>query len=345
MATPPTELEPYLAHLRALPFVRGVRLSARVPANDIHADYELAIRTAEGEHRTLVELKKSHVTRQLVDRLAKPTKGRQQRLLFAPAIGRELGDLLEQRKLGFVDRAGNCYLSFSDRLVARIQGKRAARRAPAEKAMRAPAYRALFALLADPKLVDVSVRALAEAAGVSRQAAVDIRHRLQALGILYAKGEHFGWVPRNASKALDLFIVGYATTLRPQLALGRFRTSAANPTALEQDVTKALKERSAARWGGGAACMRMTKYYRGERTILHVDELPRTLLTTLRAVPDRNGPLEFVGFPGPLGKQGVAVDLAHPLLVYAELLMEGEERAREAAAEILERWLSTERFT
>jgi hypothetical protein len=265
-------------------------------------------------------------------------------LLFAPAIGRELGDVLEQRKVGFVDRAGNCYLSLSGKHVARIQGKRAERRPPAAKPMRAPAYRALFALLAEPKLAGASVRALAEAAGVSRQAAADIRHRLQALDILYPKGEQFGWVPRSAPKAIDLFIVGYTTTLRPQLGLGRFRTNAKNPTELEQAVAKALRKDDDALWGGGAACMRMTKYYRGERTILHVDELPRDGLATLRAIPDRNGPLEVLAFPGPLGKVGVTRDTAHPLLVYAELLMEGEERAREAASEILERWLPAEHF-
>jgi hypothetical protein len=202
----------------------------------------------------------------------------------------------------------------------------------------------LFALLADPKLVNISVRALADAAGVSRQAAMDIRHRLQALGILYAKQDGFGWVPRGASKAIDLFIVGYATTLRPQLVLGRFRARAASPGDLERTITKAIGKKINARWGGGAACMRLTGYYRGDRTILHVDAIPRALLSAVHAIPDRDGPLELVQFPGPLGSHGATADTGHPLLVYAELLMERDERAREAAREILERYLGDERF-
>jgi len=91
--------------------------------------------------------------------------------------------------------------------------------------------------------------------------------------------------------------------------------------------------------------MRMTSHYRGERTILHVESLPLVLLETIDAIPDRNGPLEVVQPPGPQAWNGVAPHTVHPLLVYAELLLEGQERAREAAAEILERWVPDERFT
>jgi hypothetical protein len=338
------ELEPYLSHLRALPFVKGVRVSRKVPADAAYADYELLIRTVDGEQRTLVELKKTHVTRELIERLAALPVAHRNRLLFAPEIGAALGQLLEQRKLGFVDRAGNCYLDLAGRHVARIQGKRSERRAPAEKAMRAAAYRALFALLAEPALAHATVRALSDVAGISRQAAVDIRPRLQALGILYEDGKRFGWVPRSAPKAIDLFISGYATALRPQLLLGRFRTHARDAAGLEREVKRAATKTPGTLWGGGAACMRLTGHYRGQRTILHAESLPLVLLETIQAIPDRNGPLEIVQFPGPQAARGSTADTVHPLLVYAELLLEGEERAREAAAEILERWLPEGRF-
>jgi hypothetical protein len=96
--------------------------------------------------------------------------------------------------VNLLDRAGNCYVKLSGKYVARIQGKRAERRAASGKSLRAPAYRALFALLADPPLISATVRALAEAAGVSRQAAHDIRPRLQALGCAYTTSDgRFGW--------------------------------------------------------------------------------------------------------------------------------------------------------
>jgi hypothetical protein len=48
----------------------------------------------------------------------------------------------------------------------------------------------------------------------------------------------------------------------------------------------------------------------------------------------------MLGVPGPLGLEGPAPHVAHPLLVYTELLVEGDERAREAAEEIHSRYLA-----
>ncbi len=338
------DLKPYIDHLRALPFVRGVRVLSAVRGGRRLADYELVVRTAAGETHMHVELKTSHVSPEVIERWAGTVGKARDHLLFAPAISQQLGDRLEEGGLGFVDRAGNCYVNLAGHHVARIQGKRGERRAPAEKALRAPAYRALFALLADPKLAGAPVRALAEAAGVSRQAAFDIRPRLEALRFLYANEQRFGWVQRNAPKAIDLFIAGYATTLRPQLMLGRYRTPASNPDELEVSIGKVLRKTDGALWGGGAAAMRLTRHYRGARTILHIEQLSPEFLKRLKAIPDRNGPLEIVRFPGPTATRGATDDTVHPLLVYAELILEGEERARETAQEILERWFPPEHY-
>jgi hypothetical protein len=338
------ELKPYLDHLLALPFIRGARIVREAPAGRSHADYELALKTQGAERRFLAEVTTSHVTRELIERWASTAAPRENHILFAPAIGQELGDRLEHLGLGFVDRAGNCYLNLSDRHVARIQGKRAERRPPAEKGLRAPAYRALFALLADPTLTAAPVRTLAQAAGISRQAADDIRHRLEALGILFAAKRRFGWVKGRATKTIDLFITGYVTTLRPQLLLGRYRTPASKPDVLEQSITTALTTGDGVLWGGGAAAMRLNRYYRGSHTILHSEKAPTDFLKRIKAIPDRNGSLELLGFPGPLALRGATDDTAHPLLVYAELMLENHDRAREAAQDILERWLPEERY-
>ena len=292
------ELTPYLEHLRALPFVRSVRVLRDVPPGPEQADYEIAIRGPNEQVSMLVELKKSHVSPATVERWLGAGTTKRPRILFAPA----------------------------------------------DKALRAPAYRALFALLADPNLVRAPVRELAGAAGVSRQAAFDIRPRLEALGVLYRTKTRFGWAPRGASKALDMFITGYATALRPQLTLGKYRTPGGDPGEIEKNVAQALESKDEARWGGGAAAMRLTRYYRGERTVLHMDELRSGFLKRIKAIPDKGGPLEIVRFPGRLGREGATHDTAHPLLVYAELMLEGQDRAAEAAQQILERWFPLERY-
>jgi hypothetical protein len=44
--------------------------------------------------------------------------------------------------------------------------------------------------------------------------------------------------------------------------------------------------------------------------------------------------------PGEVALDGKTDDTVHPLLVYAEMLVEGSERAREAAAALRERFLT-----
>lgn len=88
--------------------------------------------------------------------------------------------------------------------------------------------------------------------------------------------------------------------------------------------------------------MRLSRYYRGEQTILHMDQLGKDFLKRIKALPDRNGPLQLVRFPGPLGARGAREGTAHPLLIYAELMLEGHERAVEAAQLLREKWLPLE---
>src|SRR6202034_252692 len=90
--------------------------------------------------------------------------------------------------------------------------------------LRAPAYRVLFALLADTSFAAAASRVLAErAGGVSAQTAIDLRERLRARRILVLRGKHLDWTPWGRKEALDMFVAGFATTLQPSLALGRFR--------------------------------------------------------------------------------------------------------------------------
>jgi hypothetical protein len=61
----------------------------------------------------------------------------------------------------------------------------------------------------------------------------------------------------------------------------------------------------------------------------------------LNLLPAKDGPVVILGIPGPLALEGPAPHVAHPLLVFTELVVEGDERALEAAAEIRSRFLGT----
>ena len=148
-------------------------------------------------------------------------------------------------------------------------------------------------------------------------------------------------LPKDESHFIQRFIAGDSRTALPCaffLSWGAC-VMEQNPAALENRIEKTLGETPAWAWGGGGAAMRLTKHYRGEETILHVETAPPDLPKRLRALPAQDGPLTILRAPGKIGFAGVLPRTVHPLLVFTELLTTGNERAREAAQEIRERYL------
>ncbi len=338
---PAPALRPYLRHIERLPFVRRVEEVSTV--RDFELDGRIRVTTPTGKVVLPVEVKRTHLTRAIGEHLIRRAGEHPGLLVMAPVVGRELAELFADHGINFVDLAGNCFVQIGEQYIARIQGQRAERRPPTEKVLRAPAYRVLFALLADPELVSASSRALAEAAGgVSPQTAVDLRKRLLARGVLLRTRGALRWTPGRRSDALDMLVAGFSA-LMPGLMIGRYRAKQRTPEAVEAELTPRLPSVAEWRWGGGAAAIRLTGLYRGDRTIVYLREPDPERVRALPLVPDTEGEVALLRGPGPLAFKGPEPDVAHPLLVYLDLLTEGHERAREAAAEIYRRYLDEAR--
>ena len=333
----PPELTGYLDLLKGIPFVRSVSIDKKQhKKGDLIIDALLKVRTPTGSEQLYCEVKSSNMSHELAMQVVGFARHIHPLLVVAPIIGAGIGDFLVENKINFVDLRGNCYLNLGDRYVARIQGQRGEQH-PTARALRTPSYQVLFTILAEPSLLSAPVRALASASGVSRQAVVTLQERLSELGHVIKGPRGYVWAATGMRRALDLWLAGYATSVRPSLLVGSYRTQDIDPAALEARIAPILDKCAEWRWGGGAAAYRMTGYFRGKKTIVHVAEAPVDLPKKLRAVPDRLGPLSVLRSPGRSGFKGTTVDTAHPLLVYTELLTDGSERAREAAQLLAER--------
>ena len=336
----PSELEPYLAHLQALPFVRNVRVDlADTRAGHILPDALLRLRTPSGEHALHMELKRTHVTRPLVNGLLNQMRAKKVAgwILFAPYIGAEIGGYLRENKANYVDAAGNCFVTFRTQYIALVEGRRPPKRTLQDRGIRGPGYQILFAILARPELLDVPVRTLAEAAGAGKSATAQMLKRLEAEGLVGA--DRTGRRLLQPQRLMDRWLTGYATTVRPRLVMGRFRTNDPDTETLEARIASVLGETVRWAWGGGAAAMRLTGYYRGPDTLLHLEHPLPDLGKRLRGIPDEDGPVIILGAPGPVAFAGVQPRTVHPLLIFTELLAAGDERALDAAEEIRRRHL------
>ncbi len=340
------ELRAYLDRLEELPFIDDVAvITTESSAGDRGIDALLEVRTPSGVAVFEVELKRTHLSHAVAERLlhVRPRGGRE-RLLLCPYVGRELAERFGRERLNFVDLAGNCHLQISDRYLVHIEGRRGEVKPASDRALRAQSYRVLFAMLVEPELTMATARRLAEAAGgVSPQTALDLRQRFVARGILLQTSRGLRWAPRGWRDAFDLFVAGFATTLAPQLAIGRYRARERDLRSLEAELAHRLEAIGDVswRWGGGAACERLSGHFRGDRTVVYVDAAHHALASSLRLVPDKDGPVWLAVKPGPLAFQAPVAECVHPLLAYVDLLSENDERAREGAAELFRRYLAS----
>lgn len=329
-------LRPWLDHLKALPFVQRVEL---VEAATEAADGGLILHTPHGRQEYEFELK---TTRSLgyagLEPLlarARAQPGRRRWLLLASYVSRSLGAHLRASQLDFVDASGNCHLDAADRYFASVEGRKVTAERPPSLRVRSGGMQVLFVLAADPALVALPVRELARLAGTGKSATAAVIARLIDEGLIVETA-----TGRRVVRSQDLVERWISTypDLRRRWVQGRYRAHESDPEALERKVADAMPATSWA-WGGTAASVRMLGHYRGAETILHVNEPVPDLPRQLRAIPDRAGPLTILITPPPLAFAGAQAHVVHPLLVYAELLVSTDERARNTATRLRERYL------
>ena len=339
-------------HLESLPGVRKVALRTPVSATPLPpANVSLVLDTEVGQLQYIGEVKRHLTAPRLEHALLpraprRPRRGKQiRRMLLADYIAPALAHRLEEEDVDYVDAAGNLLIRKPGRLHLFKSGAKPRRfreQTPARLPTRS-GLQVLFVLLQEPAAARLSYREVAAQSGVALGSVAGIMAELKRTGHLVRRRDSWQLVGRRA--LLDLWVSGYSDRLRPKLVLGRFQPP-------ESDLTETLDraaDAAAARQleyavTGGVAADALTHHYRGEQLALFVSASPRDFLQALRWLPSERGPVTLLRFFGPsvtgrqTGPRGMA--LAQPLLVYAELLHDGTERAREAARVLYDQHLA-----
>ncbi len=335
-----TRLQPYLDHLRKLPFVRQIQVLEQEPKDlTRRLDALIVIRTPRRAPKFHVELKTTHLTYAVAQGVIAQMQRKPDDhwILCAPYVPPKLGRVLTEQGTCFVDEAGNCFLKIGEEHIALIEGRKPPGRGRRGRGMGAPGHQILFALLADPELLNLPVRELARIAGTGKTVVTHVLDRLAADGLI-AKGATRRHL-LNREQILDRWLAGYAAQVRPRMLTGTFDLPGRGIEEVERHIENALGETLEWAWGGGAAGMRLTNHYRGEETVLHIKQPPANLAQILRAIPAKDGPVTILKTPGEIAFRGVKPRTVHPLLAYTELLTTNNERAVETARLIRERYL------
>ena len=333
------DVEPvYLERLGELHGIQSYQIDrSYLTRSDRSYDACVTVTTKSGVEHLFTVQYKSHLSHKTVDHIiaqARESPG-DAVLLLAPYIGAKLAAKLEAAGLNYLDRDGNCHIVLGS-VYIHVEGRRTAAPQPStDKGLRRASYQVLFTYLAEPELVNATVRTVAAMAGASRQPVSDMKRRLLDEGYIVKTKSAIRWARRWQYDALSLWLHGYETVVRPALVWGTYRTPDGNPEELENRIVSVFAEAGVPefRWGGCSAGFRLAGHYRGRRTTVHVHSVTQELRNGLRALSDPRGNLVMMDAFGEINWQDTSATV-HPLLAYSEMLSEGTERAREAAQEL-----------
>ncbi len=334
------ELAPFLDQLRSLPFVRAAEAIAQEPALGSHRfDATVQVKTEAGAYELLTEVKRSYldeaVTRAIAHTAKDLARRKRKMLLCARYIPQPTAQRLMDAGVAFADLAGNVHLDLAPHYHWTVVGNREKQLAGREPIETPATLQLLFTIAAHPESAAWTVREFAGRAGVSKSKAASARRELLHDRTIRKIGDRFQF--SDAKGVADRLLSGYRQILRPRLAIGRFRSPERDiesflgrlrDTATSNQLRYALT--------GSLAAYQLQRFYRGDVATVFVPPNQTSLPKTLRLLPDRDGPITLLKAFGEIVYWRTAdhTNVAHPWLIYAELMAEPDPRAHEAAEEL-----------
>ena len=335
-------VQPYLAALRELPFVQEVRFSEEHGKPDVGIDGTLTLRTPQKTHIFFVHQKRSYLDRSLLNAAIAQAKAyRNPIFLFARYVPTPSAERLMEAGINFIDQTGNIHLNLGKNYERTIIGKKEKRRSEQTHRLTPATVQLLFAFAAHKDAGKWSVRQLADVSGLSKSNAAKLRQQLIDQGTLRNTEKNIEIT--EPQKLEDELLQGYELALRPKLYLGRFRAPESKADKLLTKTREAFTE-FGVRWSltGGAGAYALQHFYRGLESALFAESFSDSLRRRMRLIPDKTGPLIFLRAFGalPFWRDLEGNNIAHPWLIYAELMNSDDARAHEAAQEIKRQYLA-----
>jgi hypothetical protein len=266
-------------------------------------------------------------------------------LLVASHVNDRIGSLLRSADVHFVDTDGNLFLDGSG-IHMFVIGRRSnhkplpSQRESGSRAFYPSGLRLLYHLLIDPALnsgtdgsalVDKTYREISARTGISHSTVGWVMADLidQKLVIQVSPGHR---MLAERPRILERWVQGYIERLRPSLVVERY-----SPPRVDwwQDVT--LPE---GLWSGETAAALLTHALKPQTTTIFANRPSHGFVLKHLLQKDPEGTVEFLKpFWRTSQDSSGGVPCVHPLLVYADLLSIDDDRTREVAKHIYDKYL------
>lgn len=248
-------------------------------------------------------------------------------ILITPCLPPAQALTLRQQGRHYLDAAGNASVQTPDFYLL-VEGQTPA--PPATPITPAPVgLRLLYYLLSDPELLQAPYREISQRVGVALGSVSAFFTELRQQGLLR---EEATCRVVDTEILLARWLEDYSQILRPTLGARRYRWTTAPGTRWRQ-----LPMVTGAYWGGepAARLLLQEKHSSPKSFTLYSDCLPDWGL-----VPDSvAGSVEVLAPPFPLPQLAGTGGIAHPLLVYTDLLLSGQASAQHIAYQLQARYL------
>lgn len=257
------------------------------------------------------------------------------RILVTEYVNPNMADRLRRLNVPFIDTAGNVYVNYPP-FFAYVKGQAPPKLDKSQRttrAFQATGLKVLFAFLCKPDLIEANYRHIATVAGVALGTVGWIVTDLKRLGFCFDMGKRGRRLVEKA-KLLERWVVTYPEQLRHRLVIGRFTGP---DEAWWRDYPAANFN---AFWGGEVAAAKLTHYIRPEKVTVYLREEVEEFVIRNRLKREMVGKVEILKAFWQPECDWNTEGLAHPLLVYGDLLAAGSERSTEAAGIIYERYLA-----
>lgn len=284
-------------------------------------------------------------------RIAEPGQG----LFVADYINPNLGDKLKEAGIQFLDMAGNAYIH-QHPIHIHVKGNKPPVTAPDRgktgRAFQPTGLKLVFAFLTNPDLINAPYREIAEQAEVALGTVGWVLRDLVAEGFLQ-EGRHNKRRLEGFKQLLDKWAAAYPHTLRAKHQLGTFTTANDGWTTANNDWWRALApQQLGAVWGGEIAAAEYTHYLNPKDGVVYIKagHVPGFLKAArLRKVQPGEMPDIRIELFEPFWRETFRdevkakdqhnQDLAHPIIVYADLIATGDPRNLDAAQRLREKYI------
>lgn len=260
-------------------------------------------------------------------------------ILLTTYVSRKLAELLREQHVNFIDISGNMHFDLPWLKIFIAGNPRLRKEDTKIPLTNASALKVIFTLLACKDAMTWTYRETAAKATVSLGSLGAIYEALRWKGFMQTEVKNGNFVRHiiNADELYNLWQIGYSETLRRKLLVGSYRlVNNAPVTELVRMMENVSEEHLLLGGELGATVHEAGVLHPGAAT-LHL--LPNADLTNiiiqLRLIPDKNGNVVLLRTFGRCNVGAKVAqnsfNLAHPLLIYAELTQTNDPRVREFA--------------